>query len=80
MFSYIGENLYYYLGYEEDIEPDPKVLRIRDEMLKQIRLSKIKLNTTYTKQSPHQIKPVKYNSLVKSKKNKRRRNHSNKKD
>lgn len=57
MLSYI----YYFLGYEEDeIKPDEKVVRIRDELLKQVRQSKLKLNPVIEWGEACQIKPVKY--------------------
>jgi hypothetical protein len=32
------------MGYDDNIKPDPKILRIRHELMKQIKLSNIKLD------------------------------------
>lgn len=44
MFGYIAETIYYYSGYTSEIKPSDKTIRSRNEMLKQIKKSKLKLN------------------------------------
>lgn len=45
MFHYLGSTISYYLGYdEEETKPTEKTLRVRHEMLKQIKNSHLKLN------------------------------------
>jgi len=41
--SYIIDNIYYYLGYENEITPDPKIIKQRHLLMKQIKLSNFKL-------------------------------------
>lgn len=60
MLSYI----YYFLGYEEDIEPDEKSLRCRNEVLKQVRLSKLKLKPVMKNQEAFQFVPTSYNAKI----------------
>jgi hypothetical protein len=76
MLSYLTDSVYYYLGYEEEIKPDPKTLRVRNEMLKQIRLSKLELKPIYKKQPLIQVKPIVFKN--KKKKTKKRNNSVNK--
>ena len=75
MLSYLTNSIYYYMGYEEEIIPDPKTLKVRNEMLKQIRLSKLELKPVYKKQPIIQVKPVVFDKKKRSKK----RNNSLKK-
>ena len=56
--------IYYLLGYPTDeITPDPKVVKQRHLLMKQIRLSKIKLKPTKTKLSYAQVLQC-YNNLL----------------
>ena len=65
--SFLLNSIYYYLGYDdEEIICDPKTLRIRNEMLKQIKhIDKLKLNKIITNADklyrPIQKKPTVYN-------------------
>lgn len=36
--------LWYALGYDEEFTPDPEIKRIRHELMKQVKLSKVKLS------------------------------------
>ena len=57
-------DIYYWLGYgETEIIPDPKVVKQRHLLMKQIRLSKIKLKPTKTKLSYAQVLQC-YNNLL----------------
>lgn len=67
MLSYFTKSIYYYLGYEDEIKPDPKTLLIRNEMLKQIRLSKLKLKPIYKKQQIIQVNPICFKKIKKNK-------------
>ena len=43
--------VYYLLGYEEEITPDPKIIKQRHLVMTQISLSKMKLRPAQTKGS-----------------------------
>ena len=76
MTSYLVDSFWYYLGYEEEVEPHPTTLKVRPEMLKQIKNSKLKLKKIEELNCEEQVEPVK--AIVK-KKNKKANKKADKK-
>jgi hypothetical protein len=57
--------LYYLLGYsDEEITPDPKVIKHRHLLLKQIRLSQIRLRPNTTNRPSYKDVLTNYKKLV----------------